>query len=726
MLLSILLATALGQAAQPPTEYRVLLVGLGPYAEQGTGLPSLAGATDVKTFRNALTAYYKIPDGVGSIHELNGTDATKEKIEAEFKDWLVKGAGPNRSMIFFYSGHGTMTIDRNQNLCSALVPINVKQLTPGGTFDPNTLISRDFFNDELKVLRSANATNITLIFDACDSGLVARGGTGTAISKCAINPGIAAPTSQDQNAVLTDVDYGDAAVIAAAKIGRQAWQNTPAGGNLTVALTRAMKDHAEASTGTSTLSYGELRDRTLANMAALSQSSPQEPVFVVSKPNKEVFGNGVCASQPAYRVDLDNSAVSSIFAPDPKAPQSFVMHAGLALGIQEKFTVGIWPIGANLEGPPKATAMVKTVNPTTSGLSFQNQGDLSWLAKSGGRARVLDGTPDALVNFDMSSATGPTLAALKAVFTPANDPLVQFDVNGPNCVHLVPPTGSPAFPNTSGSWRLCDGGGNGVNVGPLGANADPQSVATWADEAVRDFGRRQAFLALKSPNPWVKVEMDLVPVAALSGNVTKLKPNQTPQGSMDVAADSAIRVAIRVRATWSDGSTDRVLDADNLKPEDETIVSHRPHIALIDASPNGGVHLAFPDPGFTTSSDKQRLPVTGQWFYVGNRNDLLLESSLTTPDAISHVGGWNFEPKDGIGHDVIRLLATDEEVDYTPLLTTTRGPSDGKGAESPLGRLLTAYKNGRPVSRGQMNTAAVKKFAVVEVTLNVLPVGGQS
>src|ERR1035438_894765 len=160
MLLPLLLTTAFLHSAAAPTEYRVLLVGLGPYATKDPNLRTLHGETDVKTFHSALNTYYNVPDS--SIHEILGAAATKAKIESEFKDWLVNGAGPNRAMIFFYSGHGTITHDLSQKLCSALIPIDVKRLTPGGAFDSSTLITRDFFNSELKELRDPkiNATNI--------------------------------------------------------------------------------------------------------------------------------------------------------------------------------------------------------------------------------------------------------------------------------------------------------------------------------------------------------------------------------------------------------------------------------------------------------------------------------------------------------------------------------------------------------------------------------------
>src|ERR1019366_2628599 len=111
--------------------------------------------------------------------------------------------------------------------------------------------------------------------------------------------------------------------------------------------------------------------------------------------------------------------------------------------------------------------------------------------------------------------------------------------------------------------------------------------------------------------------------------VTQLHPNPMRQTSADVQADKLIKVAIRVRATWSDGSVD--------KTETEAVVSRRPHIALLDAAPGGKVTQVFPDPMLTTSSDKQRLAVTGEWFYLGRNNELLPEASLVTPDKIAVV-----------------------------------------------------------------------------------------
>lgn len=675
-------------------DVRVLLVGLGPYSTTKLELGDLAGVTDCRTMRQTIKALFggkvsdanfrQIPDpGVP------GDRATKARIEGAFKEWLVEGAKPNDTLIFYFSGHGTVVLDSNNRVVSAQIPIDGARLPNSRSFDASTLVTREFFNGQLA--RLDPKTNVTLVFDSCHSGAAARG---NAVAKGADNPGVSAST------VAPDVDldrlsFKNAVMIGAAKLGRKAWQNDPEGGNLTVALCRAVRDRLDSKVSSGPLTYRELKDRTLAHVASLGGGDTQEPVFALDPAvqDREVFGNRVTVSDPYFAVNVDSDGVPT-------------MAAGSIYGLQKGCTVAIYPSGATkMQGTPLATATIEVAEPFHSRLKLTRP-PRSLTSLQGARARVTDMTPDARIYLDLAEvpATVAFRSALEELLK--ETPLVTTTKGSGATVHVSAPApgGSTRFPSDPKSWVVSNGAGR--ELGRIVSGAPADDIARAVQTFALNEGRRVALMNLRSSNPWVKVDFEVASVDTkpLGGGAFEVTKIHDAANTRSVGPDDF--VALRIRAVKADGTVER-------STEDQ--MEGAPFIAILNILANGTVKASFPSPklGEMTSSGNRQLPVDGKWHYVALHNQFATEAQL------SAIVPWRFSPDlDGEGVEVFKLLATDQEVNIEPFVSSTRGENDPND-ESPLGRILSAFKFGQPVSRDDSEASSPTRYAVDQVTLNV-------
>jgi Caspase domain len=179
---ALLLVLATGQepaAVQPPATL-ALLVGINEYAPpaQGDAFDTLIGAeNDVVRARKLLIEQFRFaPD---SIEALVGPEATHAAIVTRFYEHLIKKAGPDTRVVFWFSGHGARIPDASGRDAAArdegatpwddtLVAYDSRSVAADGSYD--------IADDELFTLLAAlRAKEVLVVTDCCHSGGVLRG-----------------------------------------------------------------------------------------------------------------------------------------------------------------------------------------------------------------------------------------------------------------------------------------------------------------------------------------------------------------------------------------------------------------------------------------------------------------------------------------------------------------------------------------------------------------------
>lgn len=171
LLLSLAAWTGLSDRvqAQPPAvdpsagTKRALLIGINKYK----AVPKLQGSlNDIETMRQILLTRWGFADK--SIVVLTDEAATRDGMLAALEQ-LAKVAGPNDTVYFHYSGHGSQVDDLNgdepdDHLDETLVPQDGR--TPG---------IRDITDDELDAIFARMAAkNAFIVLDSCHSGTATR------------------------------------------------------------------------------------------------------------------------------------------------------------------------------------------------------------------------------------------------------------------------------------------------------------------------------------------------------------------------------------------------------------------------------------------------------------------------------------------------------------------------------------------------------------------------
>jgi len=163
LILSMLL---IGAGAVQAAEKWALLIGVGDYIH-GTRLDLQGPAHDVQMMEELLLT--KFGYQADHIRRLVDVEATKAKIVGMIRTWLIKRARPGDTVLLYYSGHGSQVADRSGDESDGrdevLCPADVRVGVPGN----------EISDDELKkLLGQIQATDVTVIFDACHAGTGTR------------------------------------------------------------------------------------------------------------------------------------------------------------------------------------------------------------------------------------------------------------------------------------------------------------------------------------------------------------------------------------------------------------------------------------------------------------------------------------------------------------------------------------------------------------------------
>jgi hypothetical protein len=177
-------ATKTSAATQTPTENSeqpkfALLIGIKDYLPRNGWTSLDAPDEDVKDMK-ALLMSRKFEFPANHIATLTGQVKHDDIINA-FKNHLIANAkkypGKNPLVIFYYSGHGSQKRDDNNDETDGydetIVPYDSAHRDGEGT-GKNTDVTDDEINALVSELRNYT-NNVTLIFDSCRSGAISRG-----------------------------------------------------------------------------------------------------------------------------------------------------------------------------------------------------------------------------------------------------------------------------------------------------------------------------------------------------------------------------------------------------------------------------------------------------------------------------------------------------------------------------------------------------------------------
>jgi len=159
-----LVGVAAAQTAATPEAgvKRALLVGINHYKS----VPGLQGSVnDVETMREILMTRWGF--AAGNIRVLTDEGATREKMLAAL-DQLVQESGPDDTVYFHFSGHGSQVQDLNGDEADGLDETIVPQDGRGGNVP-------DIVDDELDAIFSRlHARSAVIVLDSCHSGTATR------------------------------------------------------------------------------------------------------------------------------------------------------------------------------------------------------------------------------------------------------------------------------------------------------------------------------------------------------------------------------------------------------------------------------------------------------------------------------------------------------------------------------------------------------------------------
>jgi hypothetical protein len=162
-------------AAPAPGRKIALLVGIADYAP-GTGWLPLNTRPDVERMRGALEAHGFAAD---DIHELTDPEADRAGIEGAFRTHLLDAAREGTIAVFHYSGHGhRLTDDDHDELDGydeVLVPFDAPQNPPSGYTGDRHLRDDDLHGWLQELRRAVGPTgDVVVSLDSCFSGSATR------------------------------------------------------------------------------------------------------------------------------------------------------------------------------------------------------------------------------------------------------------------------------------------------------------------------------------------------------------------------------------------------------------------------------------------------------------------------------------------------------------------------------------------------------------------------
>lgn len=273
------------------TANRALLIGVGKYQH----VKNLDGVdNDLANMKKLLFALGWNKDEI-IVHNSSadgnmGTQPTVENITNWVTEHLINETQPSDTAFLYFSGHGSTVEDQNGDESGqpdmVLVTYDTQVLPTSGGSSRLVNIIRD---DEIsKWIQKIPAKQTFLVFDACSSGSITRGGVQKKILDYAGRPKIVMTRGY-----FTSAPKGRYVALSAAADGTAALQ-TKDGGLLTQSLCAAANKMLRAGNGADlTMQYlFEQSKDGITSRAMKLRESPHEPFLAIG--NKQLTQTSLC------------------------------------------------------------------------------------------------------------------------------------------------------------------------------------------------------------------------------------------------------------------------------------------------------------------------------------------------------------------------------------------------------------------------------------------------
>ena len=652
-------------AQTPEPRKRALLVGVSNYTRPGMKNPylNLKGEKDVDKVREVLIDRFGFAPA--DITVLNSKEATKAGIERAFRKRLIAPTQPGDIVYFHFAGHGSRVKDRNGD--EAMDHYD-ETLVPSDYISKSDQ-SREILDDEistwLRDLSERKPSNTTLVFDCCHSGTVTRGRLRT--RGVAANP---SPTDVSNQQGMFDSETTPAHVVAisACRNDQNAFEfessddKGPAG-LLTLALTQAFGDCDPSTT------YGDLMDRI--ETFILRQTREQSPQME-GDPELPVLGSTAIPTESHFDVRFDSN----------KQPY---VTAGLIHGstIGSEFT--LYPAGTKQfeSAKPLCKAVVHEATLTRSYLKVIGDPALPPETIESSRALMTAtqyGDNRLRLNLEGIPETDLVASQVRAF------PLVQAIVAGNEAWDLR----LSAVQARGGKSTYLVERMDGTRMGQTSSVA---GVESFVKQEV--CGRMLRTLANQDPTGRIEVEVRPVPV--------QVRLNSQKQVAEVIGPLPVTR-----------GPSGRIL----MKPGDHYVLEVRnmgealAHVTVLNIQSDGVIAPMYPLPKIPEVNYRNNtVEPSGEWKQLGA--DLVGSGQMRR---------FVFLVEESTGLETIKVIATAEPLDFSPLLDTTtvrsvRGTDYNGVAQTPLGRLLKAATLG---TRSTSNIVAPANWATHEMVYDVV------
>lgn len=666
VLLMMLDPTAAAPSAGRAPGKLALIVAISAYPP-GSGYGRLNARDDVALVRSGLEAQ---GFGVAGIRVLEDSAATREGILGGLA-WLTRQVGPGDAVVVHYSGHGHQISDDNgdelDGLDEVLVPYGAPGLPrAGGAYRGERHIRDDELAPLLAALRARVGAggSVTVFIDACYSGSATRGGPGEPAIRGGGRPLVVAGSPTRREAPGSDVASG------AFEPGTRGTGASGLGALVVISAARhdqlahetydANRNPVGALSLALARTLPELKAgatyRALFDRLAVAMSGMRlydQQPQIEGTVDAQVFGGAVVEQVP-YHAVTRASGDSLVY-----------LRGGVLVGLLPGTRVALYPAGTTdpAGASPLAQGTVREANGTLAEVAVASPPVAASLA--GSWAFVTEyalGSTRVRVRIDpaMPGAARETARQLLEE-TPVADvvtatPDLQLRGAGNGLVELVTVPG-------------------GI---PLGPPSGPGSPALR--EQLTTHARSVALRQVELRDPRIVVRLELVRTAPRLRTVMgELECTSTPPVPVPDQGPSAEGMVMAP----GDEYTLRLVN-DGPDPA---------YVSILELGPLGRVDQLYPAPG-ALGSDNLLLP---------GRSHLVQDACF-----------WVEEPH---GVAVIKLFATRERLDFTPILSPA-GASRGEPL-SPLGRLLAAAAQG--TRSGVLASASSGSTAAVTITIKPRP-----
>jgi len=682
-------------AEAPLHHRRALIVGISDYSQCGDVWPSpLSGDDDAKLMKSALMQYMGFDRK--DIYLLEGHVTREETVQA-FRSWLSmpggKPADPKDVLVFHFSGHGDKFPIRAGVATTSTAGFETALVfsdTQG--HDPSHMITNADLEDLLKEVDPR--VSLTMTLDACHTGSAAtRGGirfrgplrAATEPVPVAQTPSEAPSADDKESGLFSGAKARNDVILSACRSDESAQDLGPGrGGLFTNGLVTAMGRMLGTTGARTNLSYRELFWQTLNAMTACKGGDgiPQHPV-PQGNLDRLVFGDGSMSYAGYYPTlyDAHNGQLR--------------VEGGVLMGLRygskldlyrpgQTPSSGVPPIGKVVVS--KCDAAEATVQPDASadtsawgGLWAFPEGTFG---DDGLVSLYLDSDIDADDRSAIQSAVGQEEHALRLATSKDAADLLLFKDDG----------------------QLTLENRQGTNIGEF--SDDDVGRASLADR-VLDVGKWQGVSHLQSPpvSQCPQVELEIVPVSVTGDPGQYVFESELPAVASAASPPRQFTskdfFALRVRAEGGDFD---------------------PHVAILQLTPDCGVHQFWPHGDTSDKSDL--VPRDGKWYWLGSNFGLYPVGG----DSKASVGLWRFATEadpsvhedefnwiDGVGAQQFRVFATDEHIEYGPLLT--RGTRGVGQPANPLAHLIQNYSVG---ARGMSSAALPARYAISDLAVETV------